>query len=82
MFRDILTYHTTPEQAAEIAERAGVGYLLLDHIVPTLPYEALEGPFLGRAREIYSGPLMVGHDGDFISMPAGSKADIVTNLLH
>jgi ribonuclease Z len=82
VFRDILTYHTTPEQAAEIAERAGVGYLLLDHIVPTLAYEALEGPFLGRARAIYSGPLKVGHDGDFISMPAGSKADIVTNLLR
>jgi ribonuclease Z len=82
VFRDILTYHTTPEQAAAIAQRAGVGYLLLNHIVPALPFEALEGPFLGQARTIYAGPLKVGRDGDFISMPAGSKADIVTNRLR
>jgi ribonuclease Z len=53
---------------------------LLNHIVPALPYDALEGPFLGQARSIYSGPLRVGHDGDFISMPAGSKANILTNI--
>lgn len=82
VFRDIVTYHTTPEQAAAIAQRAGVGYLLLNHIVPALPYEALEGPFLGQARTIYAGPLKVGRDGDFISMPAGSKANIVTNRLR
>jgi ribonuclease Z len=82
VFRDILTYHTTPEQAAEIAQRAGVGYLLLNHIVPALPFEALEGPFLGQARANYTGPLKVGRDGDFISMPAGSKSTTVTNLLR
>jgi ribonuclease Z len=82
VFRDILTYHTTPEQAAAIAQRAGVGYLLLDHIVPALPYEALEGPFLGQARTIYSGPLKVGRDGDFISMPVGSKAIIASNIMR
>lgn len=80
VFKDIVGYHTTPEQAAAIAQRAGVGYLLLNHIVPALPYDALEGPFLGQARSIYSGPLRVGHDGDFISMPAGSKANILTNI--
>jgi ribonuclease Z len=82
VFRDILTYHTTPEQAAGIAQRAAVGYLLLDHIVPSLPLEALEGPFLGQARTIYAGPLKVGRDGDFISMPAGSKTEIVSNRLR
>jgi ribonuclease Z len=82
VFKDILTYHTTPEQAAAIAQRAGVGFLLLDHIVPALPYEALEGPFLGQARTIYSGPIKVGHDGDFITMPAGSKDDIVSNVMR
>ena len=47
IFKDIVDYHTTPEQAADIAQRAGVGYLLLHHIVPALPLAALEGPFLG-----------------------------------
>ena len=71
IFHDILSYHTTPEQAAGIAQRAKVGYLLFTHIIPPLPVEALEGPFLGKSRQVYSGPIRVGHDGDFISLPAG-----------
>src|SRR5690606_20292256 len=62
IMHDILDYHTTPEQAAEIAARAKVKALLLYHIVPPLPVGALEGPFVGKAREIYSGPLWVGAD--------------------
>ena len=57
--------------AAGIAQRAKVGYLLFTHIIPPLPVEALEGPFLGKSRQIYSGLIRVGHDGDFISLPAG-----------
>ena len=34
---DILNYHTTPVEAAEIARDTGVGYLLYNHIVPPLP---------------------------------------------
>jgi ribonuclease Z len=79
---DIVDYHTTPEQAAAIAERAGVGYLLLHHIAPALPVGALEGPFLGKARNIYRGPIRVGRDGDLISMPAGSKSISHTNRLR
>jgi ribonuclease Z len=82
VFNDILNYHTTPEQAAGIAQRAGVGYLLLNHIVPTLPYQALDGPFLGQARANFSGPLTVGRDGDFISMPAGSKINTLSNRMR
>lgn len=68
---DILSYHTTPEQAAAIAAHAHVRYLLLTHIIPPLPSAALEGPFLGRSRQIFHGPVRVGHDGDMISLPAG-----------
>jgi ribonuclease Z len=69
---DILSYHTTPEQAAGIAERAHVRYLLFTHIIPPLPLRALEGPWLGHARDIFHGTVRVGHDGDFLSLPAGS----------
>ena len=72
IFTDITDYHTTPEQAAQLAERAGVKFLLLNHIVPPLPIRALEGPFLGDARSQFSGPLKVGRDGDMISLPAGT----------
>lgn len=70
---DILSYHTTPEQAAAIAQRDGVRYLLFTHIIPPLPFKALEGPWLGRSRDIFHGTTRVGHDGDFLSLPAGSK---------
>jgi ribonuclease Z len=73
VFHDIPDYHTTPEQAAGIAQRAGVGYLVFTHIVPGLPLRALNGPFLGRSKEIFKGPLRLGEDGDMLSLPAGSK---------
>ncbi|NOT41366.1 MAG: ribonuclease Z [Alphaproteobacteria bacterium] len=81
IMHDILDYHTTPEEAAGIAARAKVKVLLLYHIVPPLPVSALEGPFLGTAREIYTGPLYVGRDGDFVTMPAGSTEVRFTNRL-
>ena len=81
IMHDILDYHTTPEEAAGIATRAKVKALLLYHIVPPLPLSALEGPFLGSAREIYTGPLHVGRDGDLVTMPAGSTEVRFTNML-
>ncbi|RPH42146.1 MAG: MBL fold metallo-hydrolase [Burkholderiales bacterium] len=73
LFADIVDYHATPEQAAETARDARVGYLLLNHIVPPLPLTALEGTFLGDAPRIWSGPIRVGRDGDLVSMPAGTR---------
>ena len=70
VFSDIPGYHTTPEQAAKIAQDAGVRWLILTHIVPALPVDALEGPFLGDARSNFDGQLRLGRDGDFLSLPA------------
>jgi ribonuclease Z len=46
--------------------------LLLNHIAPPLPLPGMQAAFLGRAGQIYDGPLRVGVDGDFVSLPAGS----------
>lgn len=72
VFHDIPGYHTSPEAAAAIAERAGVRFLVLSHIVPALPMHALHGTFLGKARQIFRGRLRIGEDGDMLSLPAGS----------
>lgn len=80
VFHDIPSYHTTPEQAAEIARDAGVGFLLINHVVPPLPVPGAEAAFLGNARSIFHGPIKVGVDGDFVSLPAGSKASEFSNL--
>lgn len=74
IFHDIPDYHTTPQQAATLAEKAGARMLLLTHIVPPLPYSILEGPFLGDARSRFRGRLVVGHDGEEVILPVGSDA--------
>lgn len=74
IFDDVLNYHTSPEEAAEIARDAKVGYLLFHHIAPPLPLRGMPDAFIGKADTLYSGPIRVGEDGDFISLPAGSKA--------
>jgi ribonuclease Z len=81
IFEDIVGYHTTPEAAAGIAARAGAKSLVFTHIVPPLPVRALERPWLGRSREVYSGPLRVGRDGDFATLPAAGGPVRWTNRL-
>lgn len=81
ILHDIPSYHSTPEAAADTAQRAGVRYLLLDHIVPPTP-AILDSAFLGDARARFAGPLRVGQDGDFLSMPAGSHEIRRSNRLR
>ena len=82
VLHDILSYHLSPEAVVGIAQRAGVRYLLFDHIIPPLPTTALDGPYLGKAPQIYHGPIRVGQDGDFVTMPAGSRDIRYSNRLH
>ena len=71
---DIVGYHTTPVQAAEIAEAAGVRQLLLYHIVPALPYRPLERIFVKGVDQVFHGGVTVGRNGTWISLPARSTA--------
>jgi ribonuclease Z len=71
---DIPGYHTTPLEAAQIAEAAGAGHLLLYHVVPPMPLPGLESVFLDGVADVYSGPVTVGRDGTLVSLPRGSKA--------
>lgn len=79
VFHDIPGYHTSPEDAARLAQRAGVKMLVFTHIVPALPMKPLEKAFLGKAPSLYKGRLAVGHDGDFVSLPAGGEQITLTN---
>jgi len=68
--RDIIGYHTTPEDAAHIAAEADVRELVLNHIVPPLPSPVLYGAFLGNAQVLFHGPITVGEDGMIFTLPA------------
>jgi ribonuclease Z len=73
IMHDIPSYHTTPVEAAQIAQAAGVRMLVLHHIIPVLP-RGLEPAFLQGTDTFYGGPIHVGVDGDWFSLPAGGKA--------
>ncbi len=79
--RDIINYHTTPEQAADAARAAGVQQLLLNHLVPPLPLRFAYPAFLGNAAQHFRGPITVGEDGMMFILPAGSKAITRRRLL-
>lgn len=72
IMHDIIDYHATPAQAAASAKKAGVKMLVLSHIVPPYPMRYLNAAFLGDAKDRYGGPIIVGEDGDFFSLRAGS----------
>ncbi len=69
---DILDYHTSPVEAAEIAEAAGAGHLLFYHVVPPLPLPGLASAWLDGVSDAYSGDTTLGVDGTVISLPSGS----------
>ena len=81
VFRDPLSFHTTPWDAADQASQAGVHALVFTHFIPGLPLRTLEGPCLGDARSRFSGPLFVARDGDLFSLPAEGGDLTRRNLL-
>ena len=78
---DILDYHTTPVEAAEIARDAGVRHLVYNHIVPPLPFGPMEELFVEGVDEVYDGPVTVGRDGTLIRLPSGSESIEIEELL-
>ncbi len=75
---DIPDYHTSPVEAAQVAEAAGARHLLFYHVVPPLPVPGLEAVFLDGVSKAYAGGVTLGRDGSFVSLPAGSGAIAVS----
>jgi ribonuclease Z len=60
-FVDTIDYHSTVEQAADTAARAGVGTLVLTHQVPT-PAAGSEEEWVAIARRRFDGAIVFGDD--------------------
>jgi ribonuclease Z len=71
---DILDYHATPVEAAEIAAAVGAKHLLFYHVVPPLPLPGLDRVFLEGVSDKFAGGVTLGRDGTLISLPKGSSA--------
>ncbi len=59
--QDILDYHSSVTQAAQTAARAGVGTLVLTHMVPTVAPGA-EDEWLAIAQREFDGEVVLAHD--------------------
>lgn len=81
IMHDIPSYHTTPEDAARIAQEAGVHHLVFYHIIPALPVDYLNAVFLGDAPKLFSGPITVGKDGTMFSLTPGNTTVTLRQLL-
>lgn len=73
LMKDITNYHTSPVEAAQIATKAEVGYLMLHHIAPPLPLPGLVDVFLKGTDKVFKGHIQVAKDGDMLTLPAGQK---------
>jgi ribonuclease Z len=78
---DIPSYHTTPEDAARIAQQAGVRQLVFYHTIPVLPFAYVNATFLGDAPKIFTGPIVVGKDGMMVSLAPGATSVAMRELL-
>jgi ribonuclease Z len=81
IMHDIPSYHTTPEDAARIAQQAGVRQLIFYHMIPALPSAYLNAAFLGDAPKIFSGPITVSKDGTMVSLTPGNTRVTMRELL-
>ena len=82
MARQVIAYHTTPVEAAEIAKEADVPLLVFTHEVPPLRNGLMRRMFMqgvGAARG-KDGDVMLGKDGLLVTLPVGSD-DIKTQQL-
>lgn len=78
---DIQDYHTSPVDAAKTAQQAGATDLVLYHIVPMLPTDALIPMFVKGADKEFDGKITVSEDGTIVRLPAESDAIIYENGL-
>lgn len=61
LLADAHTYHASTEEAAGIAEQAGVRHLVLSHVMPSI-IESEEAPFTAGLDQIFGGKISVAHD--------------------
>jgi ribonuclease Z len=77
---DIPDYHTSPVEAAEIANQAGVKLLILYHLTPPPPVKLLERAYVRGVSDVARTDWRLGDDGLFVELPAGSDVVRVGRL--
>jgi ribonuclease Z len=64
----VLRYHADTIGVAKIAEEAGVGRLVLSHLIPATSNPLFDRLFVSGMREHYGGPIVVAADGQHFAL--------------
>lgn len=72
IMHDIPDYHTSPVDAAKVANKAGAKLLLFSHVIPPLPGFVAERAFLAGVAAVRPDGVMLGEDGTWIRLPGKS----------
>ena len=79
LMEDITTYHTTPVEAAEIANLANVKHLIFYHLTPAPRNYITEIIFLRGVDEIRE-EWTLSNDGTMVVLPVGSDEIIISEI--
>jgi ribonuclease Z len=77
---NIRNFHTSPVEAAEIANQAGAKLLVLTHLSPPLPRFFADPFFLNGVNTVRPKGVKIGYDGLVVNLPQGSKKLVLTDL--
>ena len=80
IFSDIPSYHTSPIEAAEAANEAGVATLLMYHLTPPPPNAIAQLAFMRGVSAVRDEGVVVARDGMVIELPAAGGAAVVKQL--
>ena len=69
MSRDIITYHASPVEAAEVAAAAKAETLVFTHIVPPPNSPQIEQALTRGVSDVFKGKVVVGNDGMRFALP-------------
>jgi ribonuclease Z len=69
IFADIPTYHTTPEEAARVANEAGAKELVLTHLTPAPDNGVARRIFLRGVSKVRPGHVRLAEDGMLVELP-------------
>jgi ribonuclease Z len=73
---DVPSYHIATHQVAELARDAGVGEVVLTHVIPPITNDPAQvAAFMAGFSDIYTGPVHVAHDTERIPVVKRGAAD-------
>ena len=77
IMHDIPSYHTSPVDAAKIANDAHARLLVFTHLIPMLPNAMAERAFLRGVDAVRADGVVLGHDGMIFRLPA--RTDVIAS---